>query len=86
MGLVQEIAPDPRAALDLGLDKAARIARCGPLGIKATLASAHVTVGQAEGAAFSNLAQQYRALYGTKNFLEGWKAEAEGRTPLFKGR
>lgn len=86
MGLVQEIAPDPRAALDLGLDKAARIARCGPLGIKATLASAHVTVGQAEGAAFFNLAQQYRALYGTKDFLEGWKAEAEGRTPLFKGR
>ncbi|WP_331285157.1 MULTISPECIES: crotonase/enoyl-CoA hydratase family protein [Methylobacteriaceae] len=86
MGLVQEIAPDPRAALDLGLDMAARIARCGPLGIKATLASAHVAVGQSEGTAFSNLAPQYRALYGTEDFLEGRKAEAEGRTPIFRGR
>jgi hypothetical protein len=65
---------------------AARIARYGPLGIKATLASAHVAVGKSEGTAFSDLAPQYRALYGTEDFLEGRKAEAEGRTPLFKGK
>jgi enoyl-CoA hydratase len=86
MGLVQEIAPDPRAALDLALDMAARIARCGPLGIKATLASARIAVGQSESLAFSNLGQEYRALYGTEDFLEGRKAEAEGRQPAFKGR
>jgi enoyl-CoA hydratase len=86
MGLVQEIAPNPRAALNLGLDMAARIARCGPLGIRATLASARVAVGPSEGTALSNLGEQYRALYGTDDFLEGRKAEAEMRTPMFKGR
>ncbi len=86
MGLVQEIAPNPRTALELGLDIAARIARCGPLGIRATLASARNAVDQWEGRAFSNLGEQYRALYGTEDFLEGRKAEAEGRKPVFRGR
>ncbi|WP_253374103.1 MULTISPECIES: crotonase/enoyl-CoA hydratase family protein [Methylorubrum] len=86
MGLVQEIAPNPRSALERGLDIAARIARCGPLGIKATLGSARVAVGQSEGVAFSNLAEQYRALYATEDFLEGRKAEAEGREPVYRGR
>lgn len=86
MGLVQEIAPNPRAALELGLDMAARIARCGPLGIRATLASARNAVDQWEGRAFSNLGEQYRALYGTEDFIEGRKAEAEGRQPVFRGR
>ncbi len=86
MGLVQEIAPNPRTALELGLDMAARIARCGPLGIRATLVSARNAVDQWEGRAFSNLGEQYRALYGTEGFLEGRKAEAEGRQPVFRGR
>lgn len=86
MGLVQEIAPDPRAALGLGLEMAARIARCGPLGVKTTLASARVAVEQSEGTAFSNLGEQYRALYRTEDFLEGRKAEAEGREPVYRGR
>lgn len=86
MGLVQKIAPNPRAALELGLDMAARIARCGPLGIKATLESARNAVDQWEGRAFSNLGEQYRALYGTEDFLEGRKAEAEGREPVYRGR
>jgi len=83
---VQEIAPNPRSALERGLDIAARITRCGPLGIKATLGSARVAVGQSEGVAFSNLAEQYRALYATEDFLEGRKAEAEGREPVYRGR
>ena len=86
MGLVQEIAPNPRAALELGLNMAAMAARCGPLGIKATLASARIAVSQSEGMAFSKLAEQYRDLYGTEDFLEGRKAEAEGRQPVYQGR
>lgn len=86
MGLVQEIAPNPHTALELGLGMAARIARCGPLGIRATLASFRNAVDQWERRAFSNLGEQYRALYGTEDFLEGRKAEAEGRTPVCRGR
>lgn len=86
MGLVQEIAPNPRSALELGLDVAGKIARCGPLGVKATLASARSVVSQAEGTAFSNLGEQYRALYRTEDFLEGRTAEAEGREPVYRGR
>ena len=86
MGLVQGIAPDPRAALELGLDVAGKIARCGPLGIRATLASARMAVRQSEGTAYSHLGEQYRALYRTEDFLEGRKAEAEGREPVYRGR
>lgn len=71
MGLVQEIAPNPRAALDLGLNMATMVARCGPLGIKATLASARLAISQSEGMAYSKLSEQYRDLYGTEDFLEG---------------
>lgn len=86
MGLMQEIAPNPRSALELGLGMAARIAQCGPLGIQATLDTARVSVGQSEGGAFSGLANEYRALYATEDSLEGRKAEAEGRRPVFQGR
>lgn len=86
MGLVQDIAPNPHAALKLGLDVAGKIARCGPLGIRATLASARIAVGQSEGTAFSQLGEQYRALYRTEDFLEGRKAEAERREPVYRGR
>ncbi len=65
---------------------ATKIASSGPLGIKTTLASARAAVVGSEGMAFSNLAGQYRALYGTEDFLEGRKAEAEGRPPIYHGR
>lgn len=86
MGLVQDIASNPKAALELGIGIANRVARCGPLGVKATLASAHLAIDQSEGAAFSKLGEQYRALYGTEDFVEGRKAEAERRMPVFRGR
>jgi hypothetical protein len=34
----------------------------------------------------TNLAEQDRALYRTDDFLEGRKAEAEGRPPVYHGR
>lgn len=86
MGLVQEIAPDPELAFQAGLVMADKIAQCGPLGIKTTLASAHVAMAEGEGAAFSKIEEQYRSLYDTEDFREGRKAEAEGRTPVYVGR
>ena len=36
--------------------------------------------------ALSKLGTQYAALYRTEDFLEGRRAEAEGRPPKYKGR
>jgi len=86
MGVVQAIAPDRQTALELGLEIAARIAACGPLGIKTTLESAHLAIDDSEAAAFAKLSEQYRSLYSTEDFIEGRKAEAENRPPVYVGR
>ena len=86
MGVVQTIAPTPDAALEAGIETATKIAACGPLGIRATLASAHLAIGSSETEALSKLEAQYRALYGSEDFKEGRKAEAEGRPPVYQGR
>jgi enoyl-CoA hydratase len=87
MGVVQEIAPDKAAALEVAIDIANRIAACGPLGIKATLAVAHSAANDAaDAAAYAKLEAEYVKLYGTEDFIEGRKAEAENRPPVFHGR
>jgi len=86
MGVVQKIASTPDQALQAGIEIATRIAACGPLGIKATLASAHLAIDASEPEALSQLEAQYRALYGTEDFKEGRKAEAEGRPPIYRGK
>jgi len=85
MGVLQEIAETPHAALDLAVAIANKVAACAPLGIQTTLASAHLAIDAGEGQAFSKLGAQYSALYRTKDFLEGVAAQAEGRTPVFHG-
>ena len=85
MGVVQTIAPTPVAALEAGIETATKIAACGPLGIRATLASAHLAIGSSETEALSKLEAQYRALYGSEDFKEGRNAEAEGRPPVYQG-
>ena len=86
MGITQQIAPTPRAALDAGIAMARKIAACAPLSIKATLASAHQVVDPVEADALSKLGAQYSALYRTEDFIEGRRAEAEGRPPQYKGK
>jgi enoyl-CoA hydratase len=86
MGVVQTIAPTAEAALEAGVETATKIAACGPLGIKATLASAHLAIDSSETEALSKLEAQYRALYGSEDFKEGRKAEAERRPPVYQGR
>jgi enoyl-CoA hydratase len=86
MGVVQRIAPNADAALEAGLETATKVAACGPLGIRATLASAHLAIDSSETEALSKLNAQYRALYGSEDFKEGRKAEAEGRPPVYQGR
>ncbi len=86
MGITQQIAPTPAAALEAGVELARRIAACAPLSIKATLASAHQYVDPVEADALSKLGAQYGALYRTEDFTEGRRAEAEGRPPQYKGK
>jgi enoyl-CoA hydratase len=85
MGITQQIAATPEAALEAGIAIARRIAACAPLSIKATLISAHQYVDPMEADALSKLGAQYAALYRT-DFLEGRRAEAEGRPPKYQGK
>ena len=86
MGITQQIAATPEAALEAGVAMARTIAACAPLSIKATLASAHQYVDPVEADALSKLGAQYSALYRTEDFVEGRRAEAEGRPPVYRGR
>jgi enoyl-CoA hydratase len=86
IGVTQQIAPTPAAALEAGIAMARKIAACAPLSIKATLASAHQVVDPVEADALSKLGAQYSALYRTEDFVEGRRAEAEGRPPQYKGK
>jgi enoyl-CoA hydratase/carnithine racemase len=86
MGVTQQIAPTPQAALEAGVALAQKIAACAPLGIRATLASARQVIDPVEADALSKLGAQYAALYRTEDFIEGRKAEAEGRAPKYRGK
>ena len=86
MGVVQEIAPTREKALEAGIDIATKIAACGPLGIKTTLASARLPIDPSQTEALSKLNAQYGALYRTEDFREGRRAEAEGRLPIYQGK
>ena len=86
MGVTQQIAPTPEAALESAVAIARKIAACAPLSIKATLASAHLVIDPVEADALSKMGAQYAALYKTEDFVEGRRAEAEGRPPKYQGR
>jgi len=55
MGIVQQIASTREKALEAGIEIAEKIAACGPLGIKTTLASAHLAIDSSQAAALSKL-------------------------------
>src|SRR5215813_5063944 len=86
MGITQQVAPTPQAALDAGIAMAQKIAACAPLSIKATLVSARQVIDPVEAEALSKLDAQYGALYRTEDFIEGRRAEAEGRPPRYQGK
>ena len=48
--------------------------------------SAHQVIDPIEADALSKLGAQYSALYRTEDFLEGRRAEAEGRPPKYQGK
>ena len=86
MGVIQEIAPNPAKALEAGIAVAQKITACGPLGIKTTLESAHHSIDESEAAALGKLDEQFGGLFHTEDFIEGRKAETEGRPPVYQGK
>lgn len=86
MGVTQQVAATPLEALRSAIAIAERIGACGPLGIQATLISAHQVIDPNESEALSRLGAQYAALYRTQDFVEGRRAEAEGRPPRYQGK
>ena len=86
IGAVQEVAANKAAALDAAIGIANRIAACGPLGIKATLQVAHVSINDAaDSAGYAKLEAAYVSLFRSDDFTEGRRAEAENRVPVFHG-
>lgn len=86
MGTVQEISPTRDDAILLALQIASRIAACGPLSIRTTLASAHMALDTNEDAALSELNALRTAIYRTRDVKEGLAAQTEHRLPSFEGQ
>ncbi|MDJ0395846.1 crotonase/enoyl-CoA hydratase family protein [Rhodococcus sp. G-MC3] len=86
IGLVQEIAPDPTAALATARAIAATIAeRCAPLGVQTTLASAHRARLSGEQAAIEQLRPDIARLLRTADGVEGMRSFIERRDAVFTG-
>jgi enoyl-CoA hydratase len=83
MGVIQEIAPNPAKALEAGIGLAQKIAACGPLGIKTTLESAHLSIDESEAAARGRYVQQSHWPYAkAAASISGADARRRRRKPV----
>ena len=86
IGLVQEVV-DPGRQLDRARELATAIAtKSAPLGVKATLASAHRARLEGEAAAFARLDADMAELFETEDGREGLQSFLERREARFTGR
>ena len=87
IGLVQEVADDAAAALAAARDIAHTIAdRAAPLGVRATLASAHLARVEGEAAAIERLRPAVTELFASEDAAEGVQSFIERRDAHFAGR
>ncbi len=84
LGLVQEVAP-PGKQLDRAIELANKIAAAAPLGVRATLASAHQAVAS-EDAALQALQPEFQRILKSEDAQEAQRAAREGRPPRYEGR
>ncbi len=86
IGLVQEVV-EPGRQLDRALEIAEAIAtKSAPLGVKATLASAHRARLEGEAAAFARLDADMADLFDSEDGREGLRSFVERRPAKFTGR
>lgn len=87
IGLVQEVAGDAANALARACEIAHTIAdRAAPLGVQATLASAHLAREHGDTAAARRLQPDMTELFGTADAAEGVQSFVERRQARFQGR
>jgi enoyl-CoA hydratase/carnithine racemase len=86
IGLVQEVV-EPGRQVQRAIELAEVIAtRSAPLGVKATLASAHRARLEGEAAAFARLEPDMADLFDTEDGQEGLRSFVERRQARFVGR
>jgi enoyl-CoA hydratase/carnithine racemase len=86
IGLVQEVV-EPGKQLERAMEIAEAIAtKSAPLGVKATLASAHRARLGGEAAAFARLEPDMAELFASEDGVEGLRSFVERRAARFTGR
>jgi enoyl-CoA hydratase len=85
LGLVQCVTP-PGQQLDRAIEVARKIAAAAPLGVRATLGSAHRALIDGQEAAFATLLPELGRLAQSDDHEEYLRALEEKRAPAYRGR
>jgi enoyl-CoA hydratase/carnithine racemase len=85
LGLVQYVTP-PGQQLDRAIEVARKIAAAAPLGIRATLGSAHLALKDGQEAAYAALFPELARLAHSDDHEEYFRALQEQRAPVYRGQ
>ena len=85
MGLLQFVTP-PGKQLDRAIEVARKISAAAPLGVRATLSSAHRALSEGQDAAFAALFPELARLAQSDDHQEYFRALGEKRAPAYHGR
>jgi enoyl-CoA hydratase/carnithine racemase len=86
VGFINYIEPDVKSMMDRARALAQRIAQAAPLSVEAAKRSAMATMDLVMGHALKEAAQLHEQAYASEDAIEGPRAFAEKRPPVWKGR